>query len=301
MLGSLSVRQWRAIGWVVASLILAIILALAILQVQAPSQGIDKSTPAPSATTLLGSFLLFSLAAGAGSMAIIQLAKNILGVRAFYQEYKVKRWLAGRRGPIAKPAYDDLIRALGYCKTPENDKSPEAKLGQSEERALFNLPVEQLAAQISLAADLAVSYPSEYKNLLEALTGQPVEAATATGIEATNPPGSAGGNLPHSGKSEPSASPSASTVNVPTDTEIRRSYQVRSGMDGLQLYVGQGWRRTVRLNAVLISGLLGVVWVRFLNIYPSLSVAYILSGLILGGFISWFLRDLVAIVERLRS
>jgi hypothetical protein len=280
MPGYRSVPVWRSIGWVAALGALTAILVLAILQVNSPAQHIDKSTPAPTATALLGSFLLFSLAAGAGSMAIIQLAKNILGVRAFYQEYKVKRWLAGRGQRSWDTAYQDLIRALGYS------KGPEGQLAKSEEHALFNLPVEQLAAQISLAADLAVSYPTEYNGLLEALTGEPVKLRKEPDIKASNPPGGTRASAP---------------VAVPTNLDIRRSYQVRSGVDGLQLYVGQGWRRTVRLGAVLISGVLGVIWVRFLNIYPTLSVAYILSGLILGGFISWFLRDLVAIVERVRS
>jgi hypothetical protein len=277
MPSSVSISVWRSIGWVAALAALTTILVLAIIAVSSPPQHFDKSTPAPTATALLGSFLLFSLAAGAGSMAIIQLAKNIFGVRAFYQEYRVKRWLKGRSEASWETAYKDLIRALGYSKVPEG------KLARSEEHALFNLPVEQLAAQISLAADLAISYPTEYNDLLGALTGESGKPKTDPSIKPTNPTDASGG------------------TRVPTDLDIRQSYQVRSGVDGLQLYVGQGWRRTVRLGAVLISGVLGVIWVRFLNIYPNLSLAYILSGLILGGFISWFLRDLVAIVERLRS
>lgn len=268
-----SVRLLRFIGWAAVIYSLAIILALALVRVNSPTQHGDRSTPAPNATALLGSVLLFSLAAGAGSMAVIQLAKQILGMRAFYQQYRVRRWLEGR-GETAtwKPAYEDLIRALGY------GKGKKRTLRGSEERALFNLPVEQLAAQVSLAADLTLRYPREYGSLLDALTGQREDA-----------------------ERKPSASNGNAVASEATERDIRLSYQVRGGVDGLQLYVGQGWRRTVRLAAVLISGLLGVTWFRFLKIYPSLSVAYILSALILGGFISWFLRDLVAIAERLRG
>lgn len=277
---SIYVRQWRLIASLAVVLALFAIVALGLLQGISKAQKGDTSNLPPHTTALVGGVLLFSLAAGAGSMAIIQLAKQVLGVRAFYQEYKVRQWLGGRGDDTGQPAYDDLIRALGY------GKDADGQMGRSEERALFNLPVDRLAAQVSLAADLALSYPGDYPSLLGALTGE------RRGTEGK--PGAG-----ESGKPHPSNPPSKG-ARV-TDADVRLSYQVRGGVDRLQLYVGQGWRRTVRLSAVLISGVLGVIWVQFLTIYPSLSAAYVLSALILGGFISWVLRDLVAIIERLRS
>ncbi len=288
----------RYISWIAVAYALVIILVIAWFQVRTPAQHGDRSTPAPTATALLGGVLLFSLAAGAGSMAVIQLAKQILGVRGLYQEYKVRRWLAGRTDGkgnshgAGKSAYRDLSRGLGY------GRGQEGTLGRSEERALFNLPIEQLAAQVSLAADMAISYPREYPALLEALAGQHDAPASAPSIATDERTAPSSGTPGPPGKSAPNADGRAVAVN---ERDIRLSYQVRSGVDALQLYVGQGWRRTVRLGAVLISGLLGVIWVGFLDIHPGLRIGYILSALILGGFISWFLRDLVAIVERLRS
>ena len=293
-------RVWgRYISWMAVGYALLIILVIAWFQVRTPARHGDGSTPAPTATALLGGVLLFSLAAGAGSMAVIQLAKQILGVRGLYQEYKVRRWLAGRSDGkensdgAGNSAYRDLSRGLGY------GKGQEGTLGRSEERALFNLPIEQLAAQVSLAADMAISYPGEYPALLEALAGQHDATASAPGAGTGLRTAPSSATPGPSGKSAPNAADRAVAVSAVSERDIRLSYQVRSGVDALQL--GQGWRRTVRLGAVLISGLLGVIWVGFLDIHPGLRIAYILSALILGGFISWFLRDLVAIVERLRS
>jgi hypothetical protein len=314
----------------------ALLVILFLSALRAMTHHGNSSTLAHTTTTLVDGVLLFSLAAGTGSMAIIQLAKQIFGVRSYYQERSVRQWLVGRGGAAGGPAYDDLVRALGYGKRAKGSQGTEGEFGRSEARALFNLPVDQLAAQVSLAADLALSEPGDYPNRLAVLTvgrdGATDKASTGTGDKADphggdpalggeQASGGAGDQAdPHRGDpasggkqatnppvhSEPPEVITGPPVpnepsRIVTDADVRLSYQVRGGVDGLQLYVGQGWRRTVRLSAVLISGLLGAIWVWFVDISASLSIAYVLSSLILGGFIAWVLRDLVAIVERLRS
>jgi hypothetical protein len=176
-------------------------------------------------------------------------------------------------------------------------------LALPEELALFNLPIAQLAAQVSIAADLALSYPQDYKAFLASLAGN-YEAFTngpRAGPPSLQPSPASSVPGPRQRLYRSGARGRAAPANEVSERDIYRGHLVRGGVDALQLYVGQGWRRFVRISAVLISGILGLVWVSFLDIRPGLRIAYVLSALVLGGLISWFLRDLVAIVERLRG
>jgi hypothetical protein len=76
---------------------------------------------------------------------------------------------------------------------------------------------------------------------------------------------------------------------------------VRSGLDVLQASIGRQWSRAVRTWAVALSGALGVVLVMFIRISPLQRVLFVLAALLLGSFFAWLVRDLTAVVERVRQ
>jgi hypothetical protein len=75
---------------------------------------------------------------------------------------------------------------------------------------------------------------------------------------------------------------------------------INGAIDAFQITVGEGWRRYLRTVAIIVSGAFGVAFLKLVPANHLASGLYILASLTLGGFFAWFLRDLTAIVEKLR-
>jgi hypothetical protein len=211
-----------------------------------------KANVAPS--TMAGQMIAVAAVAGVASMAVVQVVKSLFGLRGLYQQRQVKRWIEGRPG--GRRGYQQFLDVL----TPADAGDEE----RSERSYLFDLPIEQLCAQVSGAADLALESPNgEYVDFLNSLAGKSLTDAR--------------GN------------------------QIQSSHSIRAGIDQLQVSVGHRWRAYIRATAVWLSGLIGIAIV-----VASPSPAHqrgldILAAVLVGGFISWFARDITAVVERLRN
>lgn len=199
-----------------------------------------------NAAAMFGSVLLFSIAVGVAAMAIIETVKRLTQVRGHYQLAQVRRRLQ-------QPAFDELVRAIG---------AP----SRSDLLRIFNLPIEQLCAQIANALDLALAAPRRHRYLLVSLAGarydQDHDASEEQGLE-----------LDHA---------------------------VRSALNVLQISVGQRWRWQVRITAYWTSGLLGLLVVMSGNITPVARKEFALAALAVSGFFAWLARDVAALLERLR-
>lgn len=209
-------------------------------------------------------------------MAIVQTAKNLASMRGRYQTAEVRRWLEGH-----PPAVDDKSRIVAWPDRAFDDLT--ALLGvataSDDLLRLFDQPIELVAAQISAVAELALAEPGSHLNLLVAIGGIDV-------VPDINTLASSRG----SGMTSARASIAASAI----------SQRIQTGIDVLQTSIGQRWRRHVRLVASLVAG--GIALVPAALAPPThTKTIFVLAALVLGGFFSWLFRDLVAIVERLRS
>lgn len=72
----------------------------------------------------------------------------------------------------------------------------------------------------------------------------------------------------------------------------------RRGFDG---YFGYRWRNYVRSTAMWLSGLFGIAIVEASRVTGPDRGLDILAALLVGGFFSWFARDITASIERLRG
>lgn len=204
------------------------------------------------------------VAAGFASMAVIQVAKSLLGLRGLYQQRQLWIWFGGRRGPAA---YFELLEALNL-------------LGHSP-WGIFDLPIEQLSAQISAAADFALTEPGRYQRFLASLIG------SGTAIPAPASPA-------------PAAATKAPTVG-PEGDQTAHHYYVRASIDRLQATLGYRWRNYVRSTAMWLSGLFGIAIVEASRVTGLERGLDILAALLVGGFFSWLARDITASIERLRG
>jgi hypothetical protein len=259
----------------------------------------------------------FSAAIGLTSAAILQVAKQVFGLRSFWQRRWVVAWIEGRCGvdqlwrswleahqslltrvhdeptPLASA---DAARAMAREQAEAAYRQLQtAVLGAYAERDLrrvFDLPTEQLCALLSTAADYALTSPHENAELLLAFSGP-----TGLGnIDRVAPPRGLYNNF------WIDRSPADDETSDPHDDAAlgMLAHSVRSGLDVLQASIGQQWSRAVRTWAVAISGVLGAVIVLFIRLSPPERILFALAALLLGGFFAWLFRDLTAVVERAR-
>jgi hypothetical protein len=209
----------------------------------------------------------YAALSGVLAMSALEISKRLFGLRGIYQRRQVAQWLATRTNPtIGKLALDELDQALG-ADIPSGSSRADVLSKQIDRLRLFNLPMEQVAAQVSEAAETQLMINPTTSNLLAALVGEPISTA-------------------------------------PTDEPIDtiRAHRLQAGVDALQISVAERWRRYIRSSAVALSGLVGVLIAQNLNDRTlNGETTLVLGSLILGGVISWLARDLFALVERLRQ
>jgi hypothetical protein len=248
--------------WVAIGSVLAYIAAAA-----ATGHGFRFSRGSVSAQ--VGDVLSFAFLCGLCSFATVEIVKRLTPIRALYHRSSIAAWFTTRSNAAA---FEQLRWALGLA---EEDSRPDdgTKAGRpgffgvsDEERRVFGLPAEQLIAQISSAADLVLLSDAEDKaELIEGLAGARIEASQA-----------------------------------PEDL-TRQAQQVRIGIDQLQITLATRWRRHLWGAAVALSGLYGIGLVYASHARRGDQARHVLAALLIGGLIAGVARDLLAIVERLRS
>jgi hypothetical protein len=209
------------------------------------------------ASSIAGQLVGIIVVSGVSSMAIVQIFKSLLRIRGIYQNRQFVRWFTQSQG--GNVGYVEFLDAVAAVDS-ERRKLP----------YLYDLPIEQLCAQVSAAADVALASPQQFRNFLASLTG--------------------GRGLGEK------ASPDADA-----EGQIVLSHYVRAGIDQLQISVGHRWRRYVRATAVWLSGLIGIAIVEASHVSNTARGLDILAALLVGGFVAWFTRDVAALVERLRG
>jgi hypothetical protein len=273
----------------------------------------------------------FAAAIGVASAGVVQVAKQLSGIRGYFQRSWVKEWMEDRvsngllwnrwiadhaelvtGGTAAATAEGSLATLAEKIAKVQRERAAseleEALLGGLSRREftkVFDLSTEQLCAQVSIAADLAMNRPNEFSELLLALTGpaglKQIDALTSPAnvlpdgeITREPPPESTEGE-PGEDNEENTARALAAQVAYPLVAQ-----GVRAGVDLLQISLGQRWRRGVQWSAVVVSGSLGAMGAFLLREPLAAQILLGVTALILGGFFAWLARDLVAIIERAR-
>jgi hypothetical protein len=264
-----------------ATLAIVIVVALAFLAAQRRSQS-DLSSEAVSELAIgTGQFLLMTAVSGIGSMAAIETAKRLLGLRGLFHASQVRRYSDEWHVRIEASFFRDSNRAESL-----------------EKRTLarrLDIPLEQLCAQMSLRVDQSIARLTttyvrpEDLALMEmfAWDERPQHPEVAVIVN----------DLRH-GK----------FVTDPGYTE-RAPYQQLLGeirveaerwIDEFQFRVGNNWRWRVRLAASASSAIMaGLAIVVFpLSTVGNLSV--LLGAFVFGGFFASLARDLSGLAERRR-
>jgi hypothetical protein len=257
--------------------------------------------------SLAVSALLFSLSTGISSMILIEIAKRLFWLRSSYQRVHVSIWFNARsnqteyvRSPERIHTSEDhpkegVLDAFHYLVTANpiyrridsnaehrRDVKVSPRRRRGSMRQVYNLPIEQVCAQLSLAADQALEQPESNLNFLIALTGD-AELVLALLDERA-----------HEVQDE--------NHDYASRLQVLISQRIRAGIDDLQISVGQNWQRYIRATAIWLSGLIGLLLIMTSSdLGRDFRAAALLAALLLGGFFAWLTRDIAAAFERLRG
>jgi hypothetical protein len=190
------------------------------------------TTQVKNSTTDLGPFLMETILIGVASMALIQSIRAIYPVRGLFQEWCVARWLSWH-SDLGRDSRELVNKLLSVAVAAHG-------------RSVFDLPAEQLLAQIGAAADLVVSFPRDHERLLHALVGEAGagDASSYFGLSGSPMKTNLSGT---SGESEY------------VDLRNRVAQHIQRRIDGLQISMGRRWRIILRLAAVGLGALFAFV------------------------------------------
>lgn len=273
------------------------------------------------------SFLGFCFAIALVTMAFVQICRMLVPVRGWFHGRALYLWFS----QAIEPAFDseeqvgdrNSVRVVWFrlCNRiygHENKSRPsvEKALRQFRQNSsygragktyiglllgrgypfVYDLPLEQLAAQVVLAAELALDKPKEFSDLLLCVVGvEGVEdLATAYSLDAAILV-----------TSEPEQAKQTTLRDAQARAALARIIQRRC--DSFQIEVGGRWRRDLRLVVTVCSvifacliALSGLGRQTPLIVWGSYFVYAVFGGL-LAAFLSMLLRDVTAVIEGRRK
>jgi len=216
-------------------------------------------------------FAVAVFALGLLVMAIIQSVKDLLPVRRWFHRSFIRAWLAHK--------------ARDHMQNGGAQVSPDAALTDlialattGDAHALFDLPAEQLAAQVAAAASESLDFPTRHDALLRCLT------ASAD---------------PHDVDLVMTAETGAS--HAPTDPAIvdartRLLHHTQRSVDALQIAAGYRWKWYMQLSSFALASAIAVLAMATDGVDSSRTSAalYALPLGLAGGFVAPVARDFIA-------
>ncbi len=216
--------------------------------------------------------------------AVIQMIKDLLPLRRWFQRWFVRKWLRGTAAELSQsqPTTPDLAQA-------ETDLIHLATGGDTD--AFYNLEVEQLCGQINAAAQIALTYAGRHQSLLCYLApdADPADIRTVSSA-----PESLGDRSQLTQEQDKS-------VTALLDARNRVAHHMQRAIDALQISMGFRWKLILQIAAYVICfgiSFGGVFWINPVGGHKAFDV--IIIG-IMAGFISPIVRDLMAVLGRLRK
>lgn len=226
--------------------------------------------------------------AGTLAMAILQVIKELTPVRAGYQRRWLERWFRARAQNFTVNATKTDSREAFKKYLPINAEEAQRSLvglaTGGEADAFYDLPIEQVVAQMNAAAQIALEYPKIHFPLLAVLS----EGADIRDVARI------------------AASPEATSRKTPEpgflDARNRVGNRIQRNLDGIQIAFGNRWRRLLQLTAIGLT----IVFIELaiftkVDNYGLLTFVVGVALGVVGGYLAPVTRDLVAALQNLRK
>jgi len=220
-------------------------------------------------------FLVALSGVGIITMALLQLFKDLLPSRRVFQRNWFDNWLAEAAAAqkLSAGAAQEAQRQLVDLATAGDD------------RALFDLPVEQFTGQINAAVQAVLDQPDQYQHLVRLLAQRANPKDLKTLFVKRRP--NAGAALEHY-----------------MEARNRVSRQIQRTLDAVQIAMSNSWKRLLHwLSVVISAAIIGAALTIYggPDIWRGPTYGYALATALLGAFIAPVARDLVSAIQNLRA
>ena len=244
--------------------------------------GVTRQQATSNLVTFAVQTLKLSAVTGFAAMATLEMMKRLFHLRG---------WFFFRRVPGS-----EFLRSARPLRPGEKGdpggKGESAEVSRRGGVSRFDLPLEQLMAQLGYATDQALDrlFPAR--------------------LPVTAPSQAASAEAPDAGDRVRSDSPDykllaglvgeTSLSKAKSDPTMLR-LETQAALDDLQVSVGNAWRWWLRLISSMLAALFALVALIYVPVPPGSKIAALAGSFLLGGFFAGFFRDLAAIVERFRG
>jgi hypothetical protein len=220
-------------------------------------------------------FLVALSGVGIVTMALLQLFKDLLPSRRVFQRRWFNNWLtaAASAQKLGANAATTALQDLVGLATAGDDK------------ALFDLPVEQFTGQFNAAVQAVLDQPDQYQVLVRLLAQRANPKDLKTLFVKKRP--TAGAALEHY-----------------MEARNRVSRQIQRTLDAVQIAMSNSWKRLLHwLSVVISAAIIGAALTIYggPEIWQGPTYGYALAVALLGAFIAPVARDLVSAIQNLRS
>ena len=219
---------------------------------------------------------------GIATMAVLQIVKDVLPARRWFQKWWLSGWLRERARATTGNS-DKAIQDLLTLTTGGDDK------------AFFDLPVEQLTGLMNSATQVILDYPTLHADLLWVLAHG---AAKADIEKLLKLPAGAGRK-----RDELSAAERQELTDF-VDARNRVTHQIQRTLDAVQIAMGSKWKFLLGLASIVLSGaFMAVAFALFVpgSLLTTRRVTFYVIAAVIGGFLAPVARDLVAALQALRG
>jgi len=219
-------------------------------------------------------FLVALSGVGIVTMALLQLFKDLLPSRRVFQRNWFENWLTEAAGAqkLGTNAAQQSLTQLVDLATAGDDK------------ALFDLPVEQFTGQINAAVQAVLDQPDQYQNLVRLLARR----ANSKDVKLLF-------------KKRPA---SGAALEHYMEARNRVTRQIQRTLDAVQIAMSNSWKRLLHWLSVMVSAaIIGAALTIYggAEIWRGPTYGYALATALLGAFIAPVARDLVSAIQNLRS
>jgi hypothetical protein len=223
--------------------------------------------------------LVIAASAGVAAMATIQFWKALFQPRSAFHSSELEALFGESLGQVfglAGPTLNNL-------KT--DSASKPARLDY-----LLDNPTEVVMGQLRSTADYILLRPKGFEEALFLLAGAAGKSAVGKYLDAeTEQP------------AIPSSDNTTTSLGRSNEALVGVRFFVEQHLNLIHVRLKERWRRRVRIAAVAVAGLAGLLTVSLSNLGPAAKVSAVFAAVVWGGFFSWLARDIVALIERRRT
>ena len=209
---------------------------------------------------------------GGVSMALLQTLKDLLPVRQWFQRYYLRKWM--------QEGATEAQNNLGIT-APINDTEKDllTLAVDGDEKAFYDLQIEQLCGQYTAAIQVVLESPGRYQRLF-AVTASQADRADI--------------QLVLNGPPDP---PTKEFL----DARNRVTHQCQRAIDALQITAGFRWKWILQLASLLLSGMLAWIALAYRTDVVALSPVSVVVSAVLAGFLAPVAKDLLAVLQKARG